>query len=894
MDCTLKIVAWNSNGLTQHGPELTEFIRFHDIDIMLISETHYTNRSFLKIHNYKIYDTKHPDGTAHGGSAIIIKNSIKHYESLKFQTDHIQATSIVIQDLRGPITISAIYCPPRHIIKENKFTEFFTTLGNRFLAGGDYNAKHQRWGSRVANPKGRELLKCMEKNNFSHLSTGKPTYWPSDRNKTPDLIDFCVTKGLHRDHLLIEENLELSSDHTPIMITLSNKIIKKIKPATLCNKRTDWELFRKLLEERLELNFSLKTAEEIDNAVQKLTCAIQNAAWDSTPETNTLKKQNCSNSIKKAILEKRKLRKVWMETRSPHDKAKFNKSIRDLKVLISEEKNLAIQQYLIELSPTEATEYSLWKATRNIKQAQEHIPPIRKPDRNWARDDQEKADTFAEHLANVFQPFPREITEEEDDVIVKALDIPHQLATPIKSIKINEVRTTIAKNVNPKKSPGYDLISGVIIKQLPEKALRCLTYIYNAILRLGFFPSQWKAAQIILIPKPGKPAEEVTSYRPISLLPILSKLFEKIFLKRLKPILEEQNIIPEHQFGFREQHSTIEQVHRVVEIIRECLESKKYCSVAFLDITQAFDKVWHQGLLYKLKRNLPHPYYQLFNSYLSDRYFMVKYQDVITGLYPIRAGVPQGSVLGPVLYLLYTSDIPTSPHTTTATFADDTAIMAVNEEPRIASQYLQRSLNELQEWLKTWRIRANETKSVHVTYTLRKGTCPTVHLNNQPLPQTEDAKYLGVHIDRRLTWKKHIFAKRKQLGLKYSKLYWLIGPRSKLSTENKLLVYKVILKPVWTYGVELWGTASSSNLEILQRFQSKTLRTITNAPWYVANDIIHRDLQIVSVKEQAQCASARYLKRLESHPNTLAVNLLDNSNTTYRLKRYHILDLPNR
>jgi len=119
--------------------------------------------------------------------------------------------------------------------------------------------------------------------------------------------------------------------------------------------------------------------------------------------------------------------------------------------------------------------------------------------------------------------------------------------------------------------------------------------------------------------KPGKPPEKVTSYIPISLLPSLSKLFEKLLLKRLKPIIEVKQLIPEHQFGFRSKHSTIEQVHRVTNIINKALEEKKYCCGVFLDNAQAFDKVWHKGLLIKLREKLPHTWCALIESYLSER-----------------------------------------------------------------------------------------------------------------------------------------------------------------------------------------------------------------------------------------------------------------------------------
>jgi hypothetical protein len=125
-------------------------------------------------------------------------------------------------------------------------------------------------------------------------------------------------------------------------------------------------------------------------------------------------------------------------------------------------------------------------------------------------------------------------------------------------------------------------------------------------------------------------------------------------------------------------------------------------------------------------------------------------------------------------------------------------------------------------------------------------------------PQEEDVKYLGLHLDRRLTWHKHIFAKWKQLGITLTKMNWLLRQKSKLSTSNKLLIYKTMLKPIWTCRMQLWGTASTSNIEILERFQSKALCMIGDAPWYVPNTVIRRDLQTPTVKEEIHRYSSQY------------------------------------
>jgi hypothetical protein len=171
---------------------------------------------------------------------------------------------------------------------------------------------------------------------------------------------------------------------------------------------------------------------------------------------------------------------------------------------------------------------------------------------------------------------------------------------------------------------------------------------------------------------------------------------------------------------------------------------------------------------------------------------------------------------------------------------------------------------------------------------------PPVQLNNNQLTQPDEVKYLGIHLDRKLNWRKHISTKRKQLALKLCKLYWITGRKSQLSLENKLLVYKAILKPIRICGVQLCGSASNSNIEILEIFQSKVLRIITDAPWYVPNAVIKRDLKVLSVRHEVRNYSVTYRQRLDDHPNRLAESLFRRTHHNRRLKRYYPADLATR
>jgi retron-type reverse transcriptase len=155
--------------------------------------------------------------------------------------------------------------------------------------------------------------------------------------------------------------------------------------------------------------------------------------------------------------------------------------------------------------------------------------------------------------------------------------------------------------------------------------------------------------------------------------------------------------------------------------------------------------------LFKIRKIIPPAYYRTLESYLTERLFQVKFKDELTTLRKTEAGVPQGSVSRPVLYLIYTSDLPTSNNTTTATVADDTAILATHEDPAIASMEFQATTSMIDDWAKKWRINVDKSESKHITFTLRNQTCRTVQMVNVDLPQKNEVKYLGMHLDRRLT-----------------------------------------------------------------------------------------------------------------------------------------------
>lgn len=886
---SIVIMLWNSNGLMNHVDELTQFLRDRRIDIGLITETHLKETTYCYIPGYSLYRCSHPDNRCHAGSAVLVRQGLKHCPLPTYCKTYIQSSSVEIFTRMGRLTLSSVYCPPNFNITPIQFKHFFSSLGRNFLAGGDFNSKHQQFGCRVTNPRGSSLYDVITCDKYFYYAPTDPTYYPSDERRLPDILDFFLSSKF-LPYMSIEATPDLSSDHCPVIMTICSQPLVIKYRQSLPTRNVDWHKFRDILSNNTNLNVLLKTPTDIENTIEQFNILVHNAASESSSryEHTAYRYPNIPTYIRELIVAKRRCRQRWQRERLPHMKTQLNRLSRRLKAVLVQYRNDRFMNFTENLTTKDKP---LWHTARRLLRYS--TPPfcLKKPTGEWAKTDTEKAELFAQHLYETFQPHDMHHPSHPD--IESFLESPLPLSLPPKHASPNEI-VQLIQALPSGKAPGYDLITSTFLRNLPLKSILLLTYIFNAILRVCHFPIQWKFSIIVLFHKPDKPIHQTSSYRPISLLPLLSKVFEKFLLSRLQPYINETNSIPKYQFGFRSAHSTLQQCHRIVDEISHAFERGYYCSGVFLDVAQAFDRVWHTGLLFKLKQILPDSLFLILQSYMKERFFKVRHGDELSALFPINAGVPQGSVLGPTLFSISIGDIPTSPNTLLALFADDMAILSSHVDPVMASLNIQNHIHMIEPWTATWKIKINETKSQHITFTLRKRDCPTVLVNNTALIHATTVRYLGLHLDRRLTWAHHISKTRSRMKTRFYQLKRLLDRRSKLRMTHKLTLYKTIIRPIWTYGVQLWGSAKPSHTKRIQAIQNKILRTITQCPFYVTNNTLHNDLHIQFVNDIARTSYTTLKTKFHNHTNPLIQQMSTDfipGNPARRLKRRWPRDL---
>lgn len=478
------------------------------------------------------------------------------------------------------------------------------------------------------------------------------------------------------------------------------------------------------------------------------------------------------------------------------------------------------------------------------------------------------AEIFATSLELQFRPHTTPTNPSYSDYVEKRVQ--EYLCTPcddqIPFTTPTEVKTIIDAT-HPKKAPGFDVIPNKAIKSLHKKAIILLTNIINACLRHHYFPSIWKHAAVILFKKPGKDPKVASNYRPISLLPSLSKILEKIINTRIKSLIEDSNLINANQYGFRRGHSTTHQVHRIVETITNAFNHKNKVAGVFLDIEKAFDSLWHPGLIYKMVNyHFPNSMIRLINSFLTNRTFQVRIDKTYSTIRPIRAGVPQGSINGPVLFNIYINDFPQPPNCTVAQFADDTALLAISKRKQRAMLTIQSALQEVEAWTTDWKVKINATKSEAIIFqgTNKQGNPPPPVIHGQTIPYTKEVKYLGVHLDERLTFRSHITKTVRKAQVAAIALNPIIGRSSQLPLITKRLIYLTMIKPILLYACPAWATTKRTNRKKLQTLQNKCLRRMTGAPWFVRNQALHRDLEIDTIDTAILAAAHNHFQAVEN------------------------------
>lgn len=834
--------------------------------IWLIQETHFKSNSRFEINNFNIYrgDRTYSNG---GGVAIIIHQNIpiKNFKKLDAGIEAIALDAFLNSTW---IQLVSIYIPPHFVPNANVSSQLADFLNNDYcLIGGDFNAKSRTFGDGYNNAIGSWLIDFTENHSLKIINPISPSRLASVNGS---YIDKFLSRGvLSQDYCQVIPSF---SDHNQILtdaVFTNNSIGKCLNTVKLYSWTKINKLNKYIHQEIDKLNIPLHrnvSPNELDNITEQINIIFNKSIelFVPTVQANYDKIPPSYNTIalKKQI--RKNLRKLNRSKRL--NSATFNMikiELKMLKVLFLKNIKWDITNYFKNLLVDIKHIKSFYDTVRTRRHNNKFCEPtcIKNSNGQTFTNEFDICKQLAKHFENNHKlslnnhsPFEQQVNlyinnlaptthvkfSKSHPALYDDCDIDSNRRLLVSPDMVAEIIITR----NNKKSSGMDDMPNFILKFLDAKIVEQLSIVFNHAIALGYFPKIWKKALVIPIPKAGKDSKLIENWRPISMLTCLSKIFERVMAERIRTFCDDNKVIPYHQFGFQAGHSTCHPLALLQNQINEGLNTNKITSLVCLDVRAAFDTVWHEGLIFKLA-NLKFPLYliHLIFSFLKNRSFFVKIGHQKSDLVKIAAGVPQGSVLGPILFNINSYDFPTHSEFKTLQFADDTAI-AFSYETNIKSHIIAKSINDHLEtvrlWYANWKLLLNEQKSelIHFVgntkninpYKRKKYRNMYIAINGIQINHKKDIKYLGVRLSANNRFVKHMDDVIKKANAARASISHLLRSQF-IETKFKKVLYTAYLRPVLTYAAPVWlnpSNISSCQIERLRVAERKLIRQTCN------------------------------------------------------------------
>lgn len=892
-------VALNCHSIIHKKPEISQFLLNKKIQVACFSETWLKASDNFSIPNFICYRVDRP----YGGVCILVSNKIKQISCKKISLPYAESIFLTLCDSTHNISFSigAVYCSPA--TTRAQAHDFFTkslSINGPFILAGDFNAKHQAWNNTKSCRKGTDLFKLCNHKNLTIHPPDRPTNIPP--RGTPAAIDFAISKDMPGVSD-IEVLNALSSDHLPLSFSIPSNGRLPSSNTVFNFRKANWRLFRDLMaKSSSDIKTScqdLSSNDQIDECVSRLTESISTAANSAIPKKKPYSfKYPYSAEIHNLVKYRNQCRSKFFRTLHPAYKSLTNQANRLIRRRTSELNQKSFNDRIANLLTHDG---SLFAFTKCLKNKKSYFPPLRNPNDSLAYTGTEKAETLAKNYLKTHLT-TADMTSKNERKVQQSCQTIDRDKTPFPNqdlVKVFEIELII-KELKVRKASGPDLIANKFIKNLPRVSILLLQNLFNACLRSYYFPSSWKIAKIIAIAKPGKDPTVPASYRPISLLSNIGKMFEKIILKRLSAFESEKDLFIPQQFGFRTGHSTVQQVLRITEHATINFNKNRSTAMVLLDIEKAFDCVWHQGLLHKLlELKFPMHLIKIIKSYLTNRQAFVEILGDKSAIFSIPAGVPQGSLLSPFLFNIFINDIKKSSDYELAIYADDTALFCNGPWKNVKglATRITKACTEASQFFSDWKIRVNNQKTEFILFSKSTKALRTLDsikpvLNGTTFDWQKTVTYLGVKLDQKLLFKNHIEGQiskaKKVVGLLYS----LMKRNSTVSQDAKITIYRSLIRPIMSYASPVFTNVAKTHFNKFQVQQNKCLRMALNAPFFTRTAELHKQAKIPTFREHVDKITESFYTRAESHTSEIINRLGSYRRETLPFRLKHKLPLP--
>jgi hypothetical protein len=854
--------------------ELLHYMEKNNILIAALQETKLTSKSKPKKTPNYTFVRKDRGVNKGGGVAFLIHKDVNFTlettpASLE-QDPHLESITISIPGTENNFYIRNVYIPPQSSCGQGYIppvASMYENLGNIndiSMIIGDVNAHHTLWHSEATTDvRGNIFADSITGIDYGIINEDLPTRVTGLASTAPDIS--IVSSNLIPSTTWTVEN-KLSSDHLPITISLSANLKKfNSKHQTFINfSKANWPGFTEFTE---NIFSKARYVNDVQKAEKFFRNSLLKAVGRHIPQGRIPKTYNALPTDAARLIEERdEVRKNNPADIRLHD---LNNEI-DSKI-----KEHRCKKWNEHLDKCQQGSTDLWKTIKNL-QDQPAQPSNQGINFNGksTNDPKDMSNQFNKQYTPTNDKKPEKTLRSTLRSLKKVKNIsdPKVFFTPEQTLK------AIKKSKNSK-AVGPDGLSPIMLKHLGPHGIRYLTSIYNKCVNKSIIPSLWKTGKIIPLLKPGKPAEEGTSFRPVTILSPPIKILESLLLPDVTDAIQ----LAEHQHGFRKGRSTTTALQTINDHINIGLNRNppvhRTVSVA-IDLSRAFDTVDHQILLNDIQ-NLPLNGFikRFLCNYLRGRQTYVYFRGTKSGYRKVKQGVPQGGVLSPILFNLYMSSMPLPPGSIKlVSYADDSNILNSGPLVEPVVKEINIYLAVLNDWFKGRNLFISPTKSSATLFSTFSGDCGkvlAVEIDEEIVPTVKKPKFLGITYDNLLSFRQHASNIKSKLQSKNNILKALSGTTWGKEKEVILDTYKAIGLSLVKYSCPIWTPSlSASEWNSLQVAQNSALRIATGCHLMTDSDHLHNECKIMPVKEHCEMLSKQFLLATQKpdHPNRVQLN----------------------
>ena len=874
------IIQWNVKGIQSRYEEMQLICQQLKPSIIAVQETMIQSDKICNLSGYNVlqHQAMATENGFTGGVSLYIHNSILH-SPITLQSS-LQAVAARVS-LKKTITICSLYLPPRTPVIKQELSNLINELPRPFLLLGDFNAHSTLWGSESTSSRGRTVENVCMECDLNILNDGSPTYLHPPTGALSQIdLSVCDPSLVLDFEWKVHDDLR-GSDHYPIILS-STCTDPTSLPERLNFKKANWDLFSTCIHSELDEEVILNC----DDPVEAITNLIISCAKQSIP-TSTCKphlpKTPWFNDECKSANKERKAaqRRVFHRpsTENVHEHQRLRAKAR---YIYKKSKRQSWKTFCSSIT-SKTSKKKVWRIIKKIK-GKNSCPSFHhlKLEETMITDKKAISNLLASTIEktsssnNKSTAFIKLKNEKEKHPCNFSSDNTEDYNLPF---DLNELKTALLSCNDS--APGQDGIHYQLLKHLPESCLKTVLKIYNHIWTSGFFPTSWRKAIIIPIPKTGKDLSNPSNYRPIALTSCLCKVLEKMINLRLMWKLETDGLLAKEQCGFRKNHSTIDHLIRLESTIRNAFVNKQHVVAIFFDLEKAYDTTWKSGILSDLyefgfRGRLP----LFIQNFLADRQFQVRLGTTLSDVHEQEMGVPQGSILSPALFSIKINNIVKSVQkgSDCSLFVDDFGLCASGSTYPGVQRRLQLCVDKIQQWAEEngFTFSTTKTQCIHFHNFRTFFPDPEIHVGKTTIPAVKEAKFLGITFDQKLSFLSHI----KQLKASCQKALNILRvvAHTDWGADKKTLLtlYRALIRSKLDYGCAVYGSARQSYLKMLDPIHHQGLRLCLGAFRTTPVYSLYAEAGEPALSTRRLKLSLNYYIKLFSEPNNPAYDCVIN------------------